>query len=93
MKLPTPHDVADSGRRRLLGLLAAAVGVAVVVPACEQEQDRAEFLAPPPRNRHSDRFPDIVLHDQGGGSHRFYTDLVKDRAVIINFMYIACTGI
>ena len=91
--IATPNDVADTGRRRLLGLLAAAVGMAVVIPGCEREQDRAEFLAHPPRNRHSDRFPDIVLHDQNGDSHRFYSDLVKDRAVIINFMYISCTGI
>ena len=39
----------------------------------------------------SDRFPNIRLWDQHNESVRFYDNLVKDRIVIINFMYSTCT--
>lgn len=43
--------------------------------------------------RYSDRFPNILLQTHEGRSVRFYDDLVKDRTVIINFMYTVCDGI
>ena len=39
----------------------------------------------------SDRFPNILLRDQHNESFRFYDDLIKDRIVIVNFMYSICT--
>ena len=36
--------------------------------------------------------PNILLYTQDGEPVRFYDDLVKDRVVLINFMYTQCTG-
>jgi len=46
-----------------------------------------------PRGRYSDKFPDTVLLDHEGKKHRFYSDLVKNRIVVIQFFYTTCTGI
>lgn len=35
--------------------------------------------------------PDIVLLNQKGEKIRFYSDLVKDRVVVINFIFTSCT--
>jgi len=36
--------------------------------------------------------PDVVVHDQDGRSLRFYSDLLKDKVFIINFVYASCRG-
>ncbi|HIO65513.1 MAG TPA: hypothetical protein EYN40_02360 [Planctomycetes bacterium] len=46
-----------------------------------------------PSGRYSDKFPDTVLIDHQGNKHRFYSDLVKNRIVVIQFFYTTCTGI
>ena len=38
-------------------------------------------------------FPDNVLITQDGKPVHFYSDLVKDRVVVIDFMFTTCTGI
>jgi protein SCO1 len=38
------------------------------------------------------RFPNPVLVTQDGGEVRFYDDLVRGRAVMVNFSYTRCTG-
>ena len=51
---------------------------------------------PGPRTRSgkvSERFPNIVLRTQCGTQVRFYDDIVKDRIVLINFMYTTCSDI
>lgn len=40
----------------------------------------------------SSRFPNILLSTHDGKTVRFYDDLVKDRIVIVNFMYTSCAG-
>ena len=45
------------------------------------------------RGKISDRFPDILLQTQDGETKRFYSDLVRDQTVMVNFMYTTCTGI
>lgn len=37
--------------------------------------------------------PDVELLDQNGRKIRFYTDLVKDQTVVINFIFTTCTTI
>jgi protein SCO1/2 len=34
--------------------------------------------------------PDLVLLDQNGRKVRFYTDLIKDKSVLISFFYTSC---
>ena len=35
--------------------------------------------------------PDIVVQDQDGRKFRFYSDLVKDKVVVLSFFYTSCT--
>src|SRR5437899_4553813 len=39
------------------------------------------------------RIPDVQVVDQGGRSHSFYSGLVKDRVVAVNFVFTSCTTI
>jgi protein SCO1 len=41
-------------------------------------------------NKQSDGFPNILLQTQDGKWVRFYDDLVKDRSVLVNFIYTSC---
>lgn len=43
--------------------------------------------------RVSDRFSNPLLYSQHGGEFRFYSDLVRNRIVLINFFYTHCNGI
>lgn len=45
------------------------------------------------RAKHSDRIPDVELVTHDEKPVRFYEDLVKDRIVIVNFMYATCENI
>jgi protein SCO1 len=83
----------ETSRRKLLslaamapfagGLLARELGAAEVAPAI-----------PTPRERIRDRyFPNVALRTQDDKPVRFYDDLVKDRAVTINFFYAQCDEI
>lgn len=47
-----------------------------------------------PRERVRQRyFPDLVLTTHEGKKVRLYDDLIKDKIVIINFMYAKCEGV
>jgi protein SCO1/2 len=54
--------------------------------------------APPPASAaigepmHLD-IPDVTVVDQNGTKRRFFTDLVKGRTVVINFIYTSCTTV
>jgi len=37
------------------------------------------------------RIPDLVLRDQEGRKVRFYSDLIKDKVVVLTFFYTSCT--
>jgi len=37
--------------------------------------------------------PDLIVSDQDGKQLKFYTDLVKDKKVIVNFVFTTCKGI
>lgn len=38
-------------------------------------------------------FSDVELVDQHGRTHRFYTDLMQDRVIVINSFFSSCTGV
>ncbi|HEX4955169.1 MAG TPA: SCO family protein [Thermoanaerobaculia bacterium] len=72
----------------MLGLapLAGALGAAATPP-----RKWAEIS---PRDRIRDRhFPNVELVTQLGEKVRFYDDLIKDKLVVINFMYATCEGV
>jgi|SRR6185369_60373 len=37
------------------------------------------------------KIPDLVLRDQNGRKVRFYSDLIKDKVVVLSFFYTSCT--
>jgi len=38
-------------------------------------------------------FPDVALINQNGKKVRYYTDLLKDKVVLLNFFYAKCEGV
>lgn len=79
----------------LAGLLLAAL------PAAAQEgheHHHAMAAAPAPEKAETEaldglQIPDAPLVDQDGRAVHFYTDLVKDRVVAVNFIFTTCTTI
>jgi protein SCO1/2 len=41
---------------------------------------------------YAERLPNLVLKTHEGKNVRFYDDLIKDKIVLINFMYVTCDG-
>jgi protein SCO1 len=79
-------------RKTLIGLLAVML---VRGPALTRAG--AQPLAPgdqSPRQRiAAAHFPNVTLTTQDGRKVKFYDDLIKDKIVVINFMYAECTGV
>ncbi|WP_435020809.1 SCO family protein [Tundrisphaera sp. TA3] len=73
-------------RRAALSL--AALPTALGLAGCSSRGEAGE--APEPRM--TDRLPDTPLVGHDGRAARFYSDLVADRPVLINFMYARCQG-
>jgi protein SCO1/2 len=62
---------------------------------CSGFGDRPQVLADDPPEAQSPRaayFPKVTLSTQDGKDVSFYTDLVKGKIVVINFMYTRCEG-
>jgi protein SCO1/2 len=79
-------------RRRFLPALgiAALLAVASIRPAwSRQSSDPGGVREGPAARRH---FTDVVLVDQDGRARRFYTDLLRDRVVVINTFYTSCSS-
>lgn len=83
-------------RRNVMSLLAAAPLVGVVTARAETPKPvaapRPEDIASRDRIRER-HFPNVSLITHEGRKVRFYDDLVKDKIVVINFMYAKCEGI
>ncbi len=93
--MSAPHDNADKrvlpSRRAFLPLLAGAGSLALGACAATRSTSvAARDTARAPRQ--SDRLPSVPVVDQHGKRHRFYDDLVADRAVLIAFFYTQCNG-
>lgn len=59
-------------------------------PAVEPSPDAVARAAGP--IPYKDRLPNLVLKTHEGKNVRFYDDLLKDKIVLINFMYVTCDG-
>jgi protein SCO1/2 len=80
--------------RRALALLTLNSLAAVAFMRGRLAGDVAEAAVPPGTGGRAGlrrHFPNVVLTDQHGREHRFYDDLVKNRKVVINFMYTECS--
>lgn len=82
------HD--DHVRPQAAAPLAEAYDCAVTTIAPSSGPDEAGRNG---RAKLSSRLPNTALRTQCGTPVRFYDDLVKDRAVVINFMFTTCDDI
>ena len=76
-------------RRHLMALLGA-VPFAGAVVAQEKTPAGNTSARERIRKRH---FPNVLLTAHTGKQVRFYDDLIKDKIVVINFMYVKCDGV
>lgn len=44
------------------------------------------LLPPPTQGRGGDQFPDVLVTSQTGKTYRFYSDLIRDKVVLVQFM-------
>jgi protein SCO1 len=89
-------------RRRMVALLGTAPLVGGLLAGSPAAGQDAHAQPPEPRKwrevsareRFRERhFPNVVLTTHEGKRVRFYEDLMKDKIVIINFMYAKCEGV
>ncbi len=77
-------------RRDLLsGLIVGTPGSDLTASAPETKR---RFTDIPAAARRRGRFPNVALTTHEGKTVRFYDDLLKDKTVLINFMYTTCDG-
>ena len=71
------------------------VGVALVAGGHDANASQTEVKkVKTPRERLAERsFPNVTLTTHEGRKVKFYDDLLKDKIVLINFMYVKCEGI
>ena len=80
-------------RRAVLGtLIGAPLGAATLLPLQAPPGATTEQPSPhaAPDDRRRSRFPNVSLQTHEHQEVRFYDDLLKDKTVLINFMYTAC---
>jgi protein SCO1/2 len=83
-------------RRNVMALLGAAPFVGAVVARGETPSPAAEATPANIASRDKIRerhFPNVQLVTHEGKKVRFFDDLIKDKIVVINFMYSKCEGI
>ena len=75
-------------KKTFVGLL---LGVALFVGVATAQTETKRVKTP--RERLAERsFPNVTLTTHDGQKVKFYDDLIKDKIVIINFMYVKCDG-
>ena len=83
----------DMNRRKMLATLAVAplaVGVVGQAAGAENKFKVAESSREKLQKRY---FPNFELTTHEGKKVHFYDDLIKDKIVVINFMYVKCQGV
>ena len=81
-------------RRAVLGtLIGATLGAATLVPLRSPSGSPTEKpVKHPAGDRRRSRFPNVLLRTHEDQEVRFYDDLIKDKTVLINFIYTECQG-
>jgi protein SCO1 len=79
-------DLACAGIVFLCSCSVAGPPDNLFAPASEQSDASRQGS----ERKQSDGFPNILLQTQDGKSVRFYDDLVKDKSVLVNFIYTSC---
>jgi protein SCO1 len=77
----------------LLGSAGAIQGGQQARPVTEDHQHEQAAKESTPAGPTKVAIPDVVVLDQNNQKVRFYSDLVKDRIVSVNFIFTTCTTI
>lgn len=83
----------DMNRRKLLATLAVAPLATGVVARAARPDDKLKTAQSPREKLQKRYFPNFELTTHDGRKVHFYDDLIKDKIVVINFMYVKCEGI
>ncbi len=77
-----------------LRLNAFLLALGLAAAACGQALAGDEFSSAPQSSRWGkDYLPNVEVQDQDGKTFHFFDDLIKDKLVVINFIYTSCTDI
>src|SRR5678816_570130 len=86
--------MAQLSRRKMLATLAATPLAAGVVARTAGSDGNALTGTDSSREKLQKRyFPNFELTTHDGRKVRFYEDLIKDKIVVLNFMYVKCEGV
>jgi protein SCO1/2 len=83
----------DMNRRKLLATLAVAPLAAGVVGRAATSDDKFKVAESTRVKLQKRYFPNFELTTHDGKKVHFYDDLIKDKIVVINFMYVKCEGV
>lgn len=86
--------MSQLSRRKMLATLAVAPLAAGVVARTASSDDKVLKTGLSTREKLAKRyFPNFELTTHEGKKVRFYDDLIKDKIVVVNFMYAKCEGV
>jgi len=77
----------------LAGLAVAPLAAGLVTKASDLVQTSPNGTSSSREKLQARYFPNFELTTHEGKKVRFYDDLIKDKIVVINFMYVKCEGI
>jgi len=83
----------DMNRRKLLATLAVAPLATGVVGRAASSDNKFKVPESSRAKLQKRYFPNFELTTHEGKKVRFYDDLIKDKIVVINFMYAKCKGV
>src|SRR4029453_13399288 len=83
----------DMNRRKLLATLAVAPLAAGVVARAATSDNKFKTGLSSREKLAKRYFPNFELTTHEGKKVRFYDDLIKDKIVVLNFMYAKCEGV
>jgi protein SCO1/2 len=80
-------------RRHLMAMLGTAPFASEVVAQVGTQETKPAGNTSARERIRKRHFPNLLLTSHTGKQVRFYDDLIKDKIVVINFMYVKCEGV
>lgn len=86
--------MTNISRRSVMAWIGAGALAGPLVARAEAQASKPLVKSNSARERIRERhFPNVLLTTHEGKKVRFYDDLIKDKIVVINFMYVKCDGV
>ncbi len=83
----------DMNRRKMLATLAVAPLAVGVVGQTAGVENKFKVAEPTREKLRKRFFPNFQLTTHEGKTVHFYDDLIRDKIVVLNFMYVKCEGV